>query len=103
TANPLACAASLASLDLLLDEKTKTTITRISKQHLDFSEKLKTFSILENVRCTGTILAFDFKNEEGTSYFNSARDDLYNFFLNEGIVLRPLGNTLYVMPPYCIS
>jgi adenosylmethionine-8-amino-7-oxononanoate aminotransferase len=38
-----------------------------------------------------------------TSYFNNLRDDLYNFFLDKGILLRPLGNILYVMPPYCIS
>ena len=103
TANPLACAAGLASMDLLLSEDTRHAITRISEQHKIFAEKLNTYSSLENVRSTGTIIAFDIKTQEGVSYFNSVRDELYNFFLGNGIILRPLGNTLYIMPPYCIS
>ncbi len=51
----------------------------------------------------GTILAMDFESNEQTSYFNPLRDRLYQFFLGKGIILRPLGNTVYVMPPYCIS
>ncbi|MHB1179884.1 MAG: aminotransferase class III-fold pyridoxal phosphate-dependent enzyme, partial [Daejeonella sp.] len=55
------------------------------------------------VRHTGTILALEWKTEEGTSYFNNLRDNLYNFFLEEGIILRPLGNIIYILPPYCIT
>ena len=103
TANPLACAASLASMDLLLSEETKTALDRISKQHEEFAIKLHSNSAIENVRYKGTILAFDFKNKEVSSYFNSVRDEVYNFFLKQGIILRPLGNTLYIMPPYITS
>jgi adenosylmethionine-8-amino-7-oxononanoate aminotransferase len=103
TANPLACAAGLASFDLLMKEATQQAITRITEQHKTFAKKLESYSSIENVRCTGTIIAFDIKNEEGVSYFNSVRDELYHFFLAEGIILRPLGNTLYIMPPYCMS
>ncbi|WP_317898955.1 adenosylmethionine--8-amino-7-oxononanoate transaminase [Aurantibacillus circumpalustris] len=103
TANPIACAASLASLDLLLSEETKAFINRISKQHADFAKKLSAYSSIENIRYRGTIIAFDIKNKEGVSYFNSVRDEVYNFFLAHGIILRPLGNTIYIMPPYSIS
>lgn len=103
TANPLACAASLASMDLLLSKETSSALIRISELHKSFAEKLKEYSSIENIRHRGTIIAFDIKNKEGVSYFNSVRDELYNFFLDKGIILRPLGNTLYIMPPYCIS
>jgi len=103
TANPLACTAGLASLDLLLSEETQRAIQQITEQHKTFAKKLVGYSSIENVRCMGTILAFDIKTREGVSYFNSVRDELYRFFLENGIILRPLGNTLYIMPPYCIS
>jgi len=103
TANPLACTAGLASMDLLLSEDTQASIFRISEQHKVFAEHLNSCSSLENIRCRGTILAFDIKTQEGVSYFSSLRDELYHFFLEKGIILRPLGNTLYIMPPYCIS
>jgi adenosylmethionine-8-amino-7-oxononanoate aminotransferase len=95
--------AALASLDLLLKDSCLENIRRISQQHQAFALQLQTNPHLENVRCTGTILAFDVKTEEETSYFNNSRNSLYEFFLNEGIILRPLGNTLYILPPYCIS
>lgn len=103
TANPIACAASLASYDLLMSEETTSSLSRITGQHSVFAEKLKTLPALENIRQTGTIIAFDIKHNEGVSYFSSVRDELYNYFLENGIILRPLGNTLYIMPPYCIS
>ena len=103
TANPLACAASNASLDLLIDPDYLKNISRISEQHKAFANILKHFDRIENVRHRGTILAFDIKHQDGVSYFNSLRDELYTYFLSEGILLRPLGNTLYIMPPYVIS
>ncbi len=103
TANPVACSAAIASLELLLTEDCQNNIFRISQQHRSFAEKICGMTSIKNVRSTGTILAFDFETSDKTSYFNSIRDELYNFFLGEGIILRPLGNTLYVMPPYCIS
>ncbi len=59
--------------------------------------------MFKNLRSIGTILAMDFNSPEQTSYFNSLRDQLYNYFIDKKILLRPLGNTIYVMPPYCIS
>ena len=103
TANPVACCAALASLDLLMKEECLQNIQRIAEKHLSFVERNSDSLVLKNLRSTGTILAMDFSTAEQTSYFNSLRDRLYNYFLDKGIILRPLGNTIYVMPPYCIT
>ncbi len=103
TANPVACAAALASLDLLLTRECIQNIQRITKQHTCFIDRNKNKPMFKNLRSIGTILAMDFNSPEQTSYFNSLRDQLYNYFIDKKILLRPLGNTIYVMPPYCIS
>lgn len=103
TANPVACSAALASLDLLLDKETIKNIDRITQSHHEFLNKIKDHPRLKNIRQTGTILALEWESTGETSYFNNLRDNLYNFFLDQGIILRPLGNILYVLPPYCIN
>ena len=103
TANPLACTAALASMELLLKKETLENINLISEKHLKFSKILQQHSRVENVRHIGTILAWDFKTEEGTSYFNDIGKSLYEEFLSKGIVMRPLGNVMYLVPPYCIT
>ncbi|HEY1060551.1 MAG TPA: adenosylmethionine--8-amino-7-oxononanoate transaminase [Daejeonella sp.] len=103
TANPVACSAALASLDLLLDKETLKNIDRITQSHHEFLNKIKDHPRLKNIRQTGTIIALEWESTGETSYFNSLRDNLYNFFLDQGIILRPLGNIVYVLPPYCIN
>lgn len=103
TANPLACTAGLASMELLLKEETQMNIQQITKQHSGFIQTLSVHPQVENARQIGTILAFDFKTGHGTSYFNEIGKKLYNEFLQRGIIMRPLGNVLYLVPPYCIS
>ena len=103
TANPVACAASLASMDLLLQSKTMQNITSISAQHAAFAKKINSHPKLKDVRQTGTILAMEWLTETGTSYFNSLGKNLYDYFLNQGIIMRPLGNIIYILPPYCIT
>lgn len=103
TANPLACAAANASLQLLMEEKCQHQIQVICKSHKKFKEKKSGEPFLKDLRQQGTILALEFKTKEGSSYFNSIRNEVYNFCLNHGVLLRPLGNVLYVMPPYCIT
>jgi adenosylmethionine-8-amino-7-oxononanoate aminotransferase len=102
TANPVACAASNASFDILMRPETLENLKRISKKHQQFKQEIEHNTKLKNVRQCGTILAMEW-DIEATSYFNNIRDTLYNFFLEKGIILRPLGNILYIMPPYCIS
>lgn len=103
TANPVACAASLASLDLLLAPDTLANIKRIEAMHRSFAESLKGNPKLKNIRQTGTILAMEWETGAETSYLNEFRDKLYLYFLERGIILRPLGNVLYILPPYVIS
>jgi adenosylmethionine-8-amino-7-oxononanoate aminotransferase len=103
TANPLACTAAIASLELLLSPETQGHINRICKKHLGFSEKLQSHPQVKEVRQTGTILAIEWKSNAETSYFNTFRDRLYPFFLEHGILLRPLGNVIYLLPPYCMT
>ncbi|MET4083247.1 adenosylmethionine-8-amino-7-oxononanoate aminotransferase [Pedobacter sp. UYP30] len=103
TANPLSCVASLASLDILLDPKTMQNIKRIEASHAKFAEEIRGHKRIKELRQTGTIIAIEWKTETGTSYLSELRNKLYNYFLGKGIVLRPLGNIIYIMPPYVIS
>ncbi len=103
TANPLACAAANASFDLLMSEMCQQNIRQITRSHLDFISKIKHHPSLKNIGSLGTILAMELQTKEGTSYFNETRKKIYPFFLERGILLRPLGNVFYVLPPYVIT
>jgi adenosylmethionine---8-amino-7-oxononanoate aminotransferase len=103
TANPVACSAALASLDLFMEASTSESIKRIENAHLEFALKIKDHIKVKAVRQTGTILAIEWQTSNDTSYFSSLRDTLYNYFLDAGIILRPLGNIVYILPPYCIT
>ncbi len=100
TANPLACSCALASLELLLDEQCFAQRRMIENAHQAFCQKWA--GKLNRCESHGTILVLEYPAEDKT-YFSSLRDKLYAFFLSRGILLRPLGNVLYVMPPYCIK
>ena len=103
TANPLACAASIASLDILLSDECQYSIQRICSSHQAFIHTYASHPKLTNLRSCGTILAFDLETSESNSYFHSLRDQMYQHCLDRNVLLRPLGNTIYTMPPYCIS
>ncbi len=103
TANPIACAAALASLDLFMLPETNANIQRIANKHTNFGLTIKGHGKLKHVRQLGTIIALEWETGVGTSYFSDLRDKLYNYFLDAGIILRPLGNVLYILPPYCIT
>lgn len=100
TANPLGCAAALASLELLLTSECSLQRDTIAKSHLRFCET--PHPRVKRCEAFGTILALEYQVKEST-YFHPIREKLYQFFLNRGILLRPLGNVLYVLPPYCIT
>lgn len=102
TANPIACAAALASLDLFEKPECDLAIKRIIRCHRQFIESVQNCSRLCNIRHCGVVLALDLDSQD-TGYGGSLRDNLYSFFIERGIILRPLGNTLYLMPPYCIT
>jgi adenosylmethionine-8-amino-7-oxononanoate aminotransferase len=104
TGNPVSCTAALASLELFETENTFEQITRIYNRHLDFADILDGFDMVENVRVTGVILAFDLRTHYSQYFYtNPIKQILSAYFLAQGIIIRPLGNVVYVLPPYCIS
>jgi adenosylmethionine---8-amino-7-oxononanoate aminotransferase len=102
TANPLACTAALASLDLLLDPDCMTNIRRLTTSHTAFLNSIRQDPIVRNARSLGTVLAFEL-NLGKDEYVNSIGPAITRQALEAGIYLRPLGNTVYFMPPYCIT
>lgn len=101
TGNPIACAAANASFHLL--QTSTSNIQHLVEWQSEFLIKLKHNTKIENVRQKGTIVAFDVKTNATSNYFNNLRDFLYNNFIERGILLRPLGNTVYILPPYIIT
>ena len=102
TGNPLACAAALASLAIWDDEPVQDRIDAISSHHRREIARLKDHPALIDARQTGTIAAFEIRAGEA-GYLAALGPSLYRFFLRRGVLLRPLGNVVYVLPPYCIT
>ncbi|WP_370477151.1 adenosylmethionine--8-amino-7-oxononanoate transaminase [Tamlana flava] len=101
SANPLACTAALASIELLQSENIQRNITRIIKSHEAFNKRIKIHPKVKETRQTGVIFALDL-NVEMERYGN-LRDQLFKFFMENGVFLRPLGNTIYIQAPYLIT
>ena len=101
TANPIACVAALTSLDILQTPSMQHQIQRIAARHEEFLQKLQAYPCFHNTRYLGTIAAFEVLSE--SNYTSPLRDELYLFYLQRSVLMRPLGNSLYVMPPYCIT
>jgi len=98
TANPLGCAAGIASFDLLTSKETQESIKNINLTHKKCVEILDK-NIIKNIRVLGTISAFDLKK----NYTYSELQSLKNHFLEKGLLIRPLGKTIYILPPYCTT
>lgn len=103
TANPLGCAAGIASLELFEKENTFDKIAGIEKQHTAFAAELQKNVLVKDVRFKGTILAFELNTDDAGGYLSNIRDRAYTFFMDRKIILRPLGNIIYILPPYCTS
>jgi adenosylmethionine-8-amino-7-oxononanoate aminotransferase len=102
TANPIACAAAVANLDVWDEEPVTARIAEIARQHGHFLEGLRTDARFSGLRQCGTIVALDLRVAD-QGYLAGIGPALYDFFLARGLLLRPLGNTIYLMPPYCIT
>lgn len=102
TANPLACTAALASLDLLLKDECLAQMEWITKQNEQFCKGLSHVSGIKHIRQLGTMAAFEI-DKGNDEYLNDISKKVTAFSLNEGVYVRPLGNTVYIMPPYCIT
>ncbi|WP_272150607.1 adenosylmethionine--8-amino-7-oxononanoate transaminase [Tenacibaculum aiptasiae] len=101
SANPIACSAALASIELLQSDEVQKNIQRISKAHQDFSNQITNHAKVTEVRSKGVILAIDLKTNAGR--YGTLRDQLLKSFMDKGVFLRPLGNTIYIQPPYIIT
>lgn len=101
TANPLACAVALKSLELFSEENTLAKIAHIETRHRAFADTLTAHPCAEKIRVRGSVLAFTLRDANG--YKSAAGEYLRGWFLSHGLNIRPLGGTVYLMPPYCIT
>lgn len=102
TGNPIACAAALASLKLL--EENPAVFQGMEQKHRRFIDKwLSGQPQIANIRTCGTIAAMEVVTKDQSGYFNAVGPTMKARFLEAGYLIRPLGNTIYLMPPYCTS
>lgn len=101
TANPLACAAALAGIELLTSEEIQKNIGRIIQWHQEFDAEIKDHPKVAATRQTGIIYALDL--DVVMERYGNVRDKLFQHFMGSGVFLRPLGNTIYISAPYIIT
>ncbi len=102
TANPIGCAAALASLELTESAETTARLAAIAGWHGEFMEAARSWPGALRTRVTGTIAALDL-GTGGAGYLAAAGPCLKAFFMERGFLIRPLGNVVYLMPPYCVT
>jgi adenosylmethionine-8-amino-7-oxononanoate aminotransferase len=102
TANPIACAAALANLTVWETEPVLERIAALTALQAQHLERFRDDRRFEKARQTGTITAIDFKAADA-GYFAQIGPRLHASLRAAHILLRPLGNTLYVLPPYCVT
>jgi adenosylmethionine-8-amino-7-oxononanoate aminotransferase len=102
TANPVACAAALANLDIWESEPVHARIAALEILQAEQLQRLCQDPRFENLRQTGTITAMDLKTFDA-GYLANIGPSLSASFRDLRVLLRPLGNTIYVMPPYCVT
>ncbi len=102
TANPIACAAANANIKIWEKPETRANLDALcarQKQHL---ERIAVLPNVQNPRQIGSVTAIEIADSKG-AYMSELGPQLLAFFKANNVLLRPLGNTIYVMPPYCIS
>lgn len=103
TANPTGCAAALASLELLQTNTTQENLIRVNNRHLIFKKRITQHPKVKATRVLGVIFALEVETETKASYYGELRNKLYDFFIKNGVILRPVGNIVYILPPYIIT
>jgi adenosylmethionine---8-amino-7-oxononanoate aminotransferase len=101
TANPIACAAANANLAIWRDEPVSGRIAALAGRQAAHLDALARLPGVHDARRLGTIVAMEVAGEGG--YLSSRAPRMVAAFREAGVLLRPLGNTIYVMPPYCIG
>ncbi len=102
TANPIACAAANANLHIFDTEPVFEKIAAIEKVHTERLPAFAAHPVVQDVRHIGSVAAIELKVPDA-GYLSSLRPRLYEFYLNRGVLLRPLGNVVYILPPYVIT
>ena len=101
TANPIACAAAIAGIELLTSKSIQDNIQKIIESHEAFNSKIKNHAKVQSTRQLGVIFALDLNIE--MDRYGSRRNEIQKSLLKKGVYLRPLGKTIYILPPYIIS
>jgi adenosylmethionine-8-amino-7-oxononanoate aminotransferase len=101
TANPIGCSAALACIELLQSGEIQKNIALISEAHQEFDRQIKSHPRVLQTRQLGIIYALDLNIK--MERYGDLRNQLFSFFLEKGVYLRPLGNTIYILAPYVIS
>lgn len=99
--NPLGCTAISAGIDLLISKEMQDNSLRIQKKHIAFNKSLENHPKIIATRQTGVIFALDLNIK--MNRYGNLRDQLFKFFMDNGVCLRPLGNTIYILPPFVIT
>ncbi len=102
TGNPLACAAAVASLEIFRTEPVFERIAGIAAVHAERLSGIRRHPRTGDTRSIGTVAAIELRDDE-PGYLSGVGPKLYRFFLERNILLRPLGNVIYFLPPYCID
>ncbi len=102
TANPLSCAAANASMKLLLTKKCQLDIERIAMSHEAYMKRFVANDHVLEIRSRGTILAIELKADDA-GYTSAIKERIYDYFMERNMLLRPLGNVIYIIPPYVIT
>jgi adenosylmethionine-8-amino-7-oxononanoate aminotransferase len=103
TANPIACAAACANLQVWAQEPVSERIAALVAAHAAAAPALARVPGVADVRQCGTMLAVDYEVGTGAGYLSALQPRLLAFFRQAGMLVRPLGNTAYLLPPYCLT
>jgi len=103
TANPLMCTAALANIELIEQLPFLQKIKIIEQWHKNFAQQIGSLLSVKSVRYKGIVLAIEIKTKEKTHYLNQLSEKIADYFLKRNILIRPLGNVMYVVPPTCIK
>ena len=102
-ANPTGCSIALESIKILQEPEIQYNIQRINKKHLAFAEKIKKHHKVQSTRVLGVIFALDLKLKDTDGYYGKVRNILYDYFIENGIILRPVYGTIYILPCYIMT
>jgi adenosylmethionine-8-amino-7-oxononanoate aminotransferase len=102
TANPIACAAAVANLEIWRNEPVFERIENLTALHRQNLQRFEGDKRFANIRQSGTIAALDLVVPSG-GYLAEAGPRMRRLFRERGLLIRPLGNVIYLMPPYCVT